>query len=83
MKRFKKIMSVLLTAIMVLAMCVPVMADTAKTTININGGTKDGSTYTAYKLLDVTDLGNNKYNYSIISTVLYYRKQQIKQIQRR
>ena len=50
MKRFKKIMSVLLTAIMVLAMCVPVMADTAKTTININGGTKDGSTYTAYKL---------------------------------
>ena len=73
MKRFKKIMSVLLTAIMVLAMCVPVMADTAKTTININGGTKDGSTYTAYKLLDVTDLGNNKYNYSInnkYSTVL-------------
>lgn len=73
MKHLKKIMSVLLTAIMVLAMCVPVMADTAKTTIKINGGTIDGSTYTAYKLLDVTDLGDNKYNYSInnkYSTVL-------------
>lgn len=43
MKRLKKFMSILLTAIMVLAMCVPVMADTAKTTIKINGGTTDGS----------------------------------------
>ena len=52
MKRFKKIMSVLLTAIMVLAMCVPVMAD------NANGYTitapANGHTYEVYQIFTGT-----------------------------
>lgn len=70
MKKLKKIVSILLTAIMVLAMCVPVMAATTNITIN-GGGT--GSTYVAYKLLNVTDGGSGKFSYTVntkYSTVL-------------
>lgn len=49
MKRLKKFMSILLTAIMVLAMCVPVMADGNLYAITItNPG--EGHTYEAYQI---------------------------------
>lgn len=65
MKKLKKIVSILLTAIMVLAMCVPVMAATpTPTNITINGG-GTGSTYVAYKLLNVTDGGTGKFSYTV------------------
>lgn len=52
MKHLKKIMSLLLTAIMVIAMCVPVMADTAQT-YKITAPT-NGHTYEVYQIFTGT-----------------------------
>ena len=56
MKRFKKIMSVLLTAIMVLAMCIPVLANTVTVTTPSN---LPNHTYVAYQIFTGTQ-GENK-----------------------
>lgn len=54
MKHLKKIMSLLLTAIMVIAMCVPVMAAEGATTYSLTiKGDKEGHTYTAYQIFSV------------------------------
>lgn len=62
MKKMKKIVSLLLAAVMVLAMTAAVSA--AKITID---GATSGSTYSAYKLLDATDGGNGKFAYTVNS----------------
>lgn len=49
MKHLKKIVSLLLTAVMVLAMCIPVMADTNKYTITVSNAGAD-HTYEAYQV---------------------------------
>ena len=49
MKHLKKIVSLLLTAVMVLAMCIPVMADTASNSIiSVKAG--DTHTYNVYQI---------------------------------
>lgn len=58
MKRFKKIMSVLLTAIMVLAMCIPVLANTVTVTV-ITPSDLPNHTYVAYQIFTGTQ-GENK-----------------------
>lgn len=51
MKHLKKIMSLILTAIMVIAMCVPVMATEGTTTYSLTiKGDKANHTYTAYQI---------------------------------
>ncbi len=76
MKRFKKIMALVIAMAMVLAMALPAMAaDTykIKVTPSGDGANIDGETYSAYKLFDVTyadtddpaDLTNDVFAYSI------------------
>lgn len=50
MKHLKKIVSLLLTVVMVLAMCIPVMADDANYTITIKGNNKVAKSYEAYQV---------------------------------
>ncbi len=50
MKHLKKIMSLILTAIMVIAMCVPVMAANGTGTITMSGS-DDSHTYSIYQIL--------------------------------
>lgn len=57
MKHLKKIVSLLLTAIMVVAMCIPVMADATTHSIIIKGSAT-GHTYEAYKIFK-GDVANN------------------------
>ena len=60
MKKLKVLLSVLLSAMLVLSLVVPSMADTTGGTIVING-TKDqeaGETYTAYKIFNLDYVGN-------------------------
>ncbi len=60
MKNMKKIVSVVLAMVMVLAMGITAAA----ATITINGGA-DGAEYAAYKLLDATHNGSDKYSYTV------------------
>lgn len=60
MKKMKKLVSLLLTVVMVFAMTTIVFA----TNITIGGGATD-SVYSAYRLLNATDGGNGKYAYTI------------------
>lgn len=60
MKNMKKIVSVVLAMVMVLAMGITAAA----ATITISGGAK-GSEYAAYKLLDATHNGSDKYSYTV------------------
>ncbi len=50
MKHLKKIMSLILTAIMVIAMCVPVMADDSNYIITINDNDKAVESFAAYQV---------------------------------
>ena len=61
MKTIKKLMTLVLSIAMVLAMGVTAFA----ANITINGGKADGSTYKAYKLLDATDGGGGKFAYTV------------------
>lgn len=62
MKTMKKVFALLLTLAMVIGMCVSVSA--GKITVN---DAVDGQTYTAYKIFDVSQDGNN-YSYTIENT---------------
>lgn len=65
MKKMKKLLSLVLTVAMIVAMGITTFAaDNGKTTININGGAS-GSEYAAYKLLNATDGGNGKIAYTL------------------
>lgn len=61
MKRFKKLVSVMMTMAMVLAMALPVMAAPANKTITIKPSPTvpitENSQFTAYKILDAVDVG--------------------------
>ena len=72
MKKMKKVLSLILTVIMVLAMAVPSFAAEQTGSITIENP-RDGQTYTAYKIFDVT-YNNNKteYVYTIDSTSPWY-----------
>lgn len=63
MKKMKKLLSLVLSVVMVVAMGVTVFA-ADKTNINIAGGA-NGSEYAAYKLLNATDGGDNKIAYTL------------------
>lgn len=63
MKHLKKIMSLILTAIMVIAMCVPVMADAATTNTFTITAPDNGHTYEVYQIFTGTltkDAQNNE-----------------------
>lgn len=60
MKHMKKLIAVMLTFVMTFAMAATVFA----ADITINDET-DGSTYSAYKLLDATDGGDGKFSYTL------------------
>ena len=66
MKHLRKIVSILLTAIMVLAMCIPVMADGINGyTITINNSIS-GHTYQAYQIFS-GKLSTNSQNQKVLS----------------
>ena len=60
MKRMKRLLGVLLAAIMVLAFGMTASA----ANITISGGA-DGASYSAYRLLNATDGGNDKFAYTL------------------
>ena len=60
MKHLKKITGLLLAVVMMLAMCVT--ASAANITID---GADNGAEYKAYKLLAATDLGSDKFTYTV------------------
>lgn len=69
MKKMKKLLSMLLAVVMVLAMAAPSFADVAKTTIKVKGG-KVGATYVAVKLLNSEEIPGvngaaSSYKYSV------------------
>ena len=66
MKKVKKLLSLIVAAVMVIAMAVPTFADAGKTTITITDAT-NGSTYVAYKILNATNNGEN-YAYTMNAT---------------
>ena len=74
MKKVKKFVSLILAAVMVMAMSVVAFADdgtqgttTAKGTITVENP-KEGESYTAYKIFDVTySNGKDAYAYTITS----------------
>jgi len=68
MKHLRKIVSILLTAIMVLAMCIPVMADGINGyTITINNSIS-GHTYQAYQIFS-GKLSTNSQNQKVLSDI--------------
>ena len=67
MKKMKKLVGILLTLAMVVAMSITAFA----ANITINGGA-NGSKYAAYKLLNATDLGASKYDYTTLQ--LFHKK---------
>jgi LPXTG-motif cell wall-anchored protein len=71
MKKLKTLISVVLSAMLVLSLVVPSMADKTATTIKINGnvGQEAGETYTAYKIFDL-DYVNNAGVYTVSEAVL-------------
>jgi len=69
MKLGKKLLSILMTMIMVLAMVVPVMAETPTTTDIVIQGGADGSEYSAWRLLDAEE--NHSDDPSAESTYYY------------
>lgn len=73
MKKMKKVMALLLSLVMVLAMSIATFADegstgsSTSTTITINGGA-NGSVYSAYKLMDVSvDAAGKNFTYTVNS----------------
>lgn len=71
MKKMKKVMALLLSLVMVLAMSIATFADegstgsSTSTTITINGGA-NGSVYSAYKLMDVSvDAAGKNFTYTV------------------
>lgn len=77
MKKMKKLVGILLTLAMIVAMSVTAFA----ANITINGGT-DGSKYAAYKLLDATDLGASKYDYKVNTKYEVALKAAIKELKK-
>lgn len=61
MRKARKLITFILTAVMVLSMSMNVWA--AK--ITINDGNVTDATYSAYKLLNATDLGDGKFSYTV------------------
>ena len=58
MKKFKKIMAVLVATIMIVAMAVPAWAETIKITQNPADGTVGPEKYDIYKIFDATKTGD-------------------------
>ena len=67
MKKMKKLLSMLLTVIMVLAMAAPSFADEVPSTgtITINNAIKD-QTYSAYKLFELESFSGSNYSYKVV-----------------
>ncbi len=81
MKTMKKIISLLVVAVMVLAMTVNVFAtDKGKADIEIQHGTIH-STYSAYKLFDVTHDGGDNYSYTVNTKYLEIIKAALKTVE--
>ena len=68
MKHLKKIMSLILTAIMVIAMCVPVMADAATTNTFTITAPDNGHTYEVYQIFTGT-LTKDAENREVLSNI--------------
>lgn len=68
MKHLKKIMSLILTAIMVIAMCVPVMADAATTNTFTITAPDNGHTYEVYQIFTGT-LTKDAQNNEVLSNI--------------
>lgn len=73
MKKMKKLIGVILIAIMVFVMAIPSMA----ANITIEG---TGKTYSAYRLLDATDGGNGKLAYTVNAKYETILKESIKEV---
>lgn len=69
MKHLKKIVSLLLTAVMVLAMCIPVMADDTAATYTITiANAAEGHTYEAYQIF-TGELSKNESGLQVLSNI--------------
>ena len=69
MKHLKKLVSLLLTAVMVLAMCIPVMADDTAATYTITiANAAEGHTYEAYQIF-TGELSENKSGLQVLSNI--------------
>ena len=77
MKKMKKLVGILLTLAMVVAMSITAFA----ANITINGGA-NGSKYAAYKLLNATDLGASKYDYKVNTKYEAALKDAIKELKK-
>lgn len=77
MKKMKKLVGILLTLAMVVAMSITAFA----ANITIKGGA-NGSKYAAYKLLNVTDLGASKYDYKVNTKYEAALKDAIKELKK-
>lgn len=75
MKKMKKLVGILLTLAIIVAMSVTAFA----ANITIKGGA-NGSKYAAYKLLNATDLGANKYDYKVNTKYAAALKDAIKEL---
>ena len=64
MKRTRKLITFILTVVMVLSMSMNVWA----AEITIDDGDVTGAEYSAYRLLDATDLGDGKFSYTVNET---------------
>ncbi|MCD8109672.1 MAG: hypothetical protein LUE14_06185 [Clostridiales bacterium] len=72
MKKMKKIISILLIAVMMMAMSVTAFADNNDGSITITNATVD-ETYSVYKLLDVSyNTTTGSYVYTIDSSSAWY-----------
>lgn len=77
MKKMKKLVGILLTLAMVVAMSITAFA----ANITIKGGA-NGSKYAAYKLLNATDLGASKYDYKVNTKYEAALKDAIKELKK-